>query len=34
VPVRVLIYEEPATGICRLANDLPSSLMARLQNNM
>jgi hypothetical protein len=34
VPVRVLIYEEPAIGICRLANDLPSSLMARLQNNM
>jgi uncharacterized protein (DUF302 family) len=32
VPVRVLIYEEPHTGTCRLAYDLPSSLMARLKN--
>jgi uncharacterized protein (DUF302 family) len=32
VPVRVLIYEDPATGACRLAYDLPSSLMARLKN--
>ena len=34
VPVRVLIYEEPRTGTCRLAYDLPSSLMARLKNDM
>jgi uncharacterized protein (DUF302 family) len=33
VPVRVLIYEEPATGTCRLAYDLPSSLMGRLKND-
>jgi uncharacterized protein (DUF302 family) len=33
VPVRVLIYEEPRTGACRLAYDLPSSLMARLKND-
>lgn len=32
VPVRVLIYEEPGAGTCRLAYDLPSSLMARLKN--
>jgi uncharacterized protein (DUF302 family) len=32
VPVRVLIYEEPRTGTCRLAYDLPSSLMERLKN--
>lgn len=31
VPVRVLIYED-AHGVCRLAYDLPSSLMARLKN--
>jgi len=33
VPVRVLIYEDPATATCRLAYDLPSSLMARLKND-
>jgi uncharacterized protein (DUF302 family) len=33
VPVRVLIYEEPITGACRLAYDLPSSLMGRLKND-
>ena len=33
VPVRVLIYEDPPTGTCRLAYDLPSSLMARLKNH-
>ncbi len=33
VPVRVLIYEEPRTGTCRLAYDLPSSLMARLKSD-
>lgn len=33
VPVRVLIYEDPRSGACRLAYDLPSSLMARLQND-
>ena len=33
VPVRVLIYEEPVTRACRLAYDLPSSLMARLKND-
>ena len=33
VPVRVLIYEEPATGTCRFAYDLPSSLMGRLKND-
>jgi uncharacterized protein (DUF302 family) len=32
VPVRVLIYEEPRDGTCRLAYDLPSSLMVRLGN--
>jgi uncharacterized protein (DUF302 family) len=32
VPVRVLIYEDPKTGTCRLAYDLPSSLMGRLKN--
>jgi uncharacterized protein (DUF302 family) len=32
VPVRVLVYEEPRTGTCRLAYDLPSSLMGRLKN--
>ena len=33
VHVRVLIYEEPVTGTCRLAYDLPSSLMGRLKND-
>ena len=33
VPVRVLIYEEPVTRTCRLAYDLPSSLMTRLKND-
>lgn len=33
VPVRVLIYEDPRSGACRLAYDLPSSLMARLKND-
>jgi uncharacterized protein (DUF302 family) len=33
VPVRVLIYEDPPSGACRLAYDLPSSLMARLKND-
>jgi len=33
VPVRVLIYEDPRTATCRLAYDLPSSLMARLKND-
>lgn len=33
VPVRVLIYEDPRTGTCRLAYDLPSSLMGRLGND-
>jgi len=28
VPVRVLIYEDPASGATRLAYDLPSSLMS------
>jgi uncharacterized protein (DUF302 family) len=32
VPVRVLIYENPRSGACHLAYDLPSSLMARLNN--
>jgi len=32
VPVRMMIYEDPATGKTRLAYDLPSSLMARLNN--
>ncbi len=32
VPVRIMIYEDPATGKTRLAYDLPSSLMARLHN--
>ena len=32
VPVRLLIYEHTATGTVRLAYDLPSSLMSRLQN--
>jgi len=32
VPVRMMIYEDPATGKTRLAYDLPSSLMARLRN--
>jgi uncharacterized protein (DUF302 family) len=32
VPVRVLIYEDSA-GACRVAYDLPSSLMARLKND-
>lgn len=31
-PVRALIYEDPRTGTCRLAYDLPSSLMVRLGN--
>ncbi len=33
VPVRMMIYEDPATGKTRLAYDLPSSLMARLSNH-
>ena len=33
VPVRVLIYEDPGTSTCRLAYDLPSSLMQRLKND-
>ena len=32
VPVRIMIYEDSATGKTRLAYDLPSSLMARLHN--
>jgi uncharacterized protein (DUF302 family) len=32
VPVRTMIYEEPRSGSCRVAYDLPSSLMARLGN--
>jgi uncharacterized protein (DUF302 family) len=32
VPVRLMIYEEPATLTTRLAYDLPSSLMGGLQN--
>jgi uncharacterized protein (DUF302 family) len=32
VPVRMMIYEDSATGKTRLAYDLPSSLMARLRN--
>jgi hypothetical protein len=32
VPVRVLIYQDQHDGSCRLAYDLPSSLMARLRN--
>jgi uncharacterized protein (DUF302 family) len=32
VPVRLMIYEEPATRTTRLAYDLPSSLMSGLQN--
>lgn len=32
VPVRVLIYEDPHNGACRVAYDVPSSLMARLKN--
>src|SRR5260370_27945017 len=32
VPVRVLIYEDPHSGTCRLAYDLPSSLMTRLKD--
>ena len=32
VPVRVLIYEDPGSGSCRIAYDLPSSLMGRLKN--
>ena len=33
VPVRVMIYEDPLSGTCRLAYDLPSSLMGRLKND-
>jgi uncharacterized protein (DUF302 family) len=33
VPVRVLIYEEPRSSTCRVAYDLPSSLMGRLNND-
>jgi len=33
VPLRVLIYEDPSSGTCRLAYDLPSSLMKRLKND-
>lgn len=32
VPVRMMIYEDPHRGGCRVAYDLPSSLMARLGN--
>jgi hypothetical protein len=32
VPVRAMIYEDPRSGACRFAYDLPSSLMARLGN--
>ena len=32
VPVRLMIYEEPATRTTRLTYDLPSSLMSGLQN--
>jgi uncharacterized protein (DUF302 family) len=32
VPVRVLIYEDSRSGACRIAYDLPSSLMARLKS--
>jgi uncharacterized protein (DUF302 family) len=32
VPVRLVIYEEPASRTTRLAYDLPSSLMSGLQN--
>lgn len=32
VPVRLIIYEEPASRITRLAYDLPSSLMSGLKN--
>jgi uncharacterized protein (DUF302 family) len=32
VPVRLMIYEEPATRTTRLAYDLPSSLMSGLHN--
>lgn len=32
VPVRALIYEDPRSGTCRLAYDLPSSQLARLGN--
>jgi uncharacterized protein (DUF302 family) len=32
VPVRLMIYEEPATRTTRIAYDLPSSLMSGLQN--
>ncbi len=32
VPVRAMIYEDPHSGTCRFAYDLPSSLMARLGN--
>jgi uncharacterized protein (DUF302 family) len=32
VPLRILIYEESGSATCRLAYDLPSSLMGRLRN--
>jgi uncharacterized protein (DUF302 family) len=32
VPVRLMIYEEPATRTTRLTYDLPSSLMSGLKN--
>ncbi|HTW88502.1 MAG TPA: DUF302 domain-containing protein [Candidatus Binataceae bacterium] len=32
VPVRMMIYEDSHSGGCRVAYDLPSSLMARLGN--
>ena len=32
VPVRLMIYEEPATRTTRVTYDLPSSLMSGLQN--
>ena len=32
VPLRLMIYEEPATRTTRLSYDLPSSLMSGLKN--
>ena len=32
VPVRLMIYEDPASGTTRLTYDLPSSLMSGLKN--
>ncbi|MEJ1978350.1 MAG: DUF302 domain-containing protein [Acetobacteraceae bacterium] len=33
VPVRLMIYEDAASGTVRLAYDVPSSLMSRLHND-